>query len=210
MVMIYRFLACFFAACLLLLSATPQTGEAQPPREKTIWNYDGGIVLVTDGSLADGPCFRMTGRVTAGQFFDNLRRVNTRDGTLYRRGNEVVTEFPEQMQLRFELYDRLCQDRMQQAGSRMYLNKAIMRSLQVNFFWKRGITLRPAPEVLLKKKEAWPLEPDATEIAAELPPRYEWWYEYDVPSAGVPLTDSLVIILNSPDGKIVARVAARM
>jgi len=208
--MIYRILACIFTACLLLLSVAPQTGEAQPPREKTVWNYDGGIVLVTEGSLTDGPCFRMTGRVTAGHFFDNLRRIDTSIGTLYRRGNEVVTEFPEHMQLRFELYDWLCQDRMQQAGTRTYLNMAIMRSLQVNLFWKRGTALRAAPEIRLKNKEAWPLEPTATELAAQLPPRYEWWYEYEVPSAGVPLTDSLVIILKSPDGKIAARVAARM
>jgi hypothetical protein len=31
-----------------------------------------------------------------------------------------------------------------------------------------------------------------------------------VPSAGVPLTDDLVVLLRNPDGRIAARVAARL
>jgi hypothetical protein len=38
----------------------------------------------------------------------------------------------------------------------------------------------------------------------------EWDYELDVPSAGIPLTDSLVLIVRRDDGRIAARVAARM
>jgi hypothetical protein len=77
MAMVLRALSLFSVACLLLLAATPQVGDAQPPREKSVWNYDGGVQLVTDGAIANGPCFRLTGRLRAPQFFDNLRRVDT-------------------------------------------------------------------------------------------------------------------------------------
>jgi hypothetical protein len=40
--------------------------------------------------------------------------------------------------------------------------------------------------------------------------KYEWWFQFDVPSAGVPVTDSLVVVIFSPEGKIAARCAARM
>jgi hypothetical protein len=37
-----------------------------------------------------------------------------------------------------------------------------------------------------------------------------WTYELAIPSAEVPVTDSLVLIFRTPDGRIAARVAARM
>jgi hypothetical protein len=43
-----------------------------------------------------------------------------------------------------------------------------------------------------------------------LPKRYLWSYELGIPSTGVPLTDSLVLIFRANDGHIVARVAARL
>jgi hypothetical protein len=210
MAMVHRVLCCLFAACLLQLAATPQLGDARPPREKTIWNYDGGILLVTDGAVNNGPCFRLTGHLKAPHFFDNLRRVDSASGTLFRRGNEIVTEFPERMELSFELYDLPCADKIQQAGTPIYLNKAILRSLHVNFYWKRGTSLRPAPEIVLKHAEMLPIEPFASDLSKELAKKYEWWFVFDVPSAGVPVTDSFVLVMQSPDDKIVARVAARL
>jgi len=43
-----------------------------------------------------------------------------------------------------------------------------------------------------------------------LPEKFEWSYEYSVPSAGVPLSDSLVLVLRDGENRIVARVAARL
>lgn len=208
--MVHRFLACFLAACLLQLAATPQVGDAHPAREKTVWNYDGGVLVVTDGAIENGPCFRLTGRLKSPTFFDNLRRVDSTSGTLFRRGNEIVTEFPERMELSFELYDLPCSDRIQEAGTRVYLSKAILRTLHVNFYWKRGLSVRPAPEIKLTHAEMIPIEPFAVELSDQLPKKYEWWFVFDVPSAGVPLTDSLVVVMQMPDGKIVARCAARL
>jgi hypothetical protein len=210
--MFARAFSLYSAAFLILLAATPQVGDAQPPREKSTWNYDGGVQLVTDGAIVNGPCFRLTGRLKSPQFFDNLRRVDSGTGTLFRRGNEIVTEFPERMELSFELYDLPCSDKLEEAGTtRIYLNKAILRTLHVNFYWKRGLAVRPAPEIRLKHAEMIPIEPFGRGLSSEpLPVKYEWWFQFDVPSAGVPLTDSLVLVMLSPEGKIVARCAARL
>jgi len=40
--------------------------------------------------------------------------------------------------------------------------------------------------------------------------RFEWSYQLLVPSAGIPLTDSLVFIFRTNDEHIAARVAARL
>jgi len=81
------------SAWLLAFATTFVPAAAQPNphnRDKNTWSYDGGIFMDTDGELPSGACFRVKGRVTSDDFFENLRREDTNSGTLYRRGNDVV------------------------------------------------------------------------------------------------------------------------
>jgi hypothetical protein len=208
--MFYRRPAFPSLAVLLLLAAASPFACAQPKHEKTVWNFDGGIPLITDGSIPDGPCFRLTGRVFAPEFFENLKRVDSELGTIYRRGNDVVSVFPEKMQLHFMMYDMPCSDQIQAAGTRVYLTRALMETLRLSFFWKHGMYLRPAKGVTPKHLEARPVPAYGAAQAKDLPEKFEWWFEFEVPSENVPVTDSLVILVRTPDGYIAARVAARM
>src|SRR5208282_4846070 len=126
----------FLAVLSMLAAAAPflhaQVKQTQGKHEKTVWNFDGGISLITDGSIPDGPCFRLTGRMFAPEFFENLKRVDSELGTVYRRGNDVVSEFPEKMQLHFMMYDMPCSDQIQAAGIRVYLTRALMESLRLS------------------------------------------------------------------------------
>jgi hypothetical protein len=205
-----RRLVSLTTAALLLLSPLTSPLAAQPPREKTVWNYDGGLQMMTDGSLPSGPCFRVSGRATAPGYFDNLKRVDTELGPLIHRGNDIVTEFPEQLHLSFLLYDFPCTDQFQNADTRVYLTQAIVSTLRLSFYWKHGMTLRPATGIIPKHHETRRIPPYAVDLAAKLPERFEWEFEFDLPSAGVPVSDSLVLILRTPDGHIAARAAARM
>jgi hypothetical protein len=199
-----------YLAVLLLLSLPAPFLFAQPKHEKTVWNYDGGLQLTTDGGLPSGPCFRLTGRATAPGYFNNLKRVDTELGTLMHRGNEIVTEFPAQLHLSFLMYDFPCDSQLQTVGGRTYLTHAQVSTLRLTFYWKRGLALRPATGIVPKHFETRAVQPYAVDLAADLPEKFEWLFEFDVPSAGVPVSDSLVVILRTPDGHIAARAAARM
>jgi hypothetical protein len=85
-----------------------------------------------------------------------------------------------------------------------------MSKLRLSVFWKRGVDLRPAENINVKLFSIDPVLPYATELASELPKKFQWDYELDIPSAGIPLSDSLVLILRREDGRIAARVAARL
>ena len=202
------------AVLLLLAATTPslcaQIKHEQAKHEKTVWNFDGGISLITDGSLPDGPCFRLTGRAYAPEFFENLKRVDSETGTVYRRGNDVVSVFPKKLQLDFMIYDLPCSDQMQVTGTRVYLTRALMDSLRLSFFWKHGMYLRPARGIQPKLMEARPVPAYAQALAKDLPEKYEWSFEFEVPSENVPVTDSLVILVRTANGYVAARVAARM
>ena len=204
-----RIAACVGAA--VLLASVPHAVSPSPSREKTVWNYDGGILLVTDGSVPDGPCFRISGRVTAPSFFDNLKRIDHDDsGAIFRRGTETLTHFPDHLILAFVVYDHPCSAQLEHAGTRTYLTRSLMSSLHLYLYWKRGVELRPIDNIAPKYFSVDPVLTHTVGHVRYLPEKLEWSYEFAVPSEGVPLTDSLVLILRSPDGHIAARVAARM
>jgi hypothetical protein len=70
--------------------------------------------------------------------------------------------------------------------------------------------MRSANGVTPEHCETRRLQPYASEFAAHLPEKFEWLFDFDVPSAGVPVTDSLVVVITLPDGTIAARAAGRM
>jgi hypothetical protein len=201
---------------LLALLFAPTSFFASPPNttapnhEKTVWNYDGGLLMMTDGSVPSGPCFRLTGRATAPDYFENLKREDSDSGTIIHRGHDIVTEFPAKLHLSFLMYDLPCGYEFKQAGTREYLTRAMVNTMRLSFYWKHGLQMKPATGVLPSHFETRRVMPYASERADQLPEKLQWEFEFDVPSAGIPVTDSLVVILLTQDGHIAARAAARM
>jgi hypothetical protein len=207
----------FKLAAILLLSlfaldpvAFPQSTRHEKGGKETVWNYDGGVFFVTDGSLANGVCFRITGRMSSGNFFDGLRRIDTDQATAFMRDAETVTKFPDSVTVSFTIHDQLCPSGFQQTGAHPYMTQRMIDDLRLSIYWKHGVGLRPAKNVKEVEARVDPINPYALALAAELPPRYEWSYKLVVPSASVPITDSLAFVLRAPDGRIAARVSARL
>lgn len=179
-------------------------------REHRVWNLDGGAFFVTDGGLANGACFRMGGRVMAPNFFRDLKRVDDAEGTTYRRGRAIITDFPDDLLVEFEIRDSPCSPDLKETAPRPALTPEMLATLRLRLFWKAGLEMRPVQNAKITETQMRPLEPYDAEAKKELPQRYEWFYAMTVRSAGVPLTDSLVFVLETPDGHFAARVAARL
>ena len=176
---------------------------------KRVWDYDGGVGFATDGAIPNGPCLRISGRMT-GDFFVGLKRIDDAKGTEFLRGTVRVTHFPEKVVLQFVIRDLPCLDALKPAARSLYLTPEMMEPLRLAFYWKRGLALRPARGARDVNSFIGQVEPYDKDAAAGLPERLKWNYEFVVPSAGVPLTDHLVIILRMQNGRIIARVAARL
>ena len=178
--------------------------------DKTVWNYDGGVLFETDGSLPNGVCFRVYGIMNSGEFFDGLKRIDTELGTQFRRGTEIVTKFPDSVTVTFSIRDQLCPAGMQQVGTRKYMTQKMIDDLRLSLYWKHGVDLRSAKDAQEIASHVDRIQPYATSLTAELPARYEWSFEFAVSGAGVPLTDGLAFVFKTQDGHIAARVAARL
>jgi hypothetical protein len=214
---VYKTAACVVCSFFCFVPATftgqhkqEQNQTNKRPQEKTVWNYDGGVFFETDGTLPNGVCFRISGRMTAQDFFDNLKRVDTVAGAIFRRGTQTVTQFPESVAIAYTIRDQLCPDGMRQIGTRHYLTQEMMDGLRFSIYWKHGVQLRPVKNIQVRSVRVDRIRPYAASLAEELPRRYEWSYELVVPSAGVSLSDGLAFVFRTPDGRIAARVAARL
>jgi hypothetical protein len=195
---------------LFFLLLVPSASTGQFKRDKNIWNYDGGVIFATDGALPSGACFRVSGEVNGQDFFNNLKRIDDEHGTVFRRGTEVVSEFPETLDVSFAIRDEPCSPSLRQIAPRTYLTREMMSQLQLLIYWKHGVDLRPVKDVKEVEARVARIIPYARGLAAELPERFEWSYLLTVPSAGVPLTDSLVFVFRTNEEHIAARVAARL
>ena len=205
----------FSAALVVLLLCFPAAAQSKKkskpkPAETGVQNYYGGVFLIGDGGIPDGPCFRINGRVTAGEFFNGLKSYDTVDGTVFRLGTNEVAQFPDKLLLSLTIRDQPCSTGLQPVGTGAYLTQEAMSSMKLSLYWKHGVDLRPAGKVAVVHFSVEPIAPYAKELAAELPKRFIWSYEFGIPGAGVPLTDSLVLIFRTADGHIAARVAARL
>lgn len=197
------------AAFVTILATVSCAASASSDQKKEDWNDDGGIFIGTEGSIPDGPCFKLYLRVNSPHFFDELKRVEAGGKTIFRRGQEILTEFPDKLDLSFSIRDLPCTVQLQPAAQ-PYLTPAIVDSLRLSFYWKRGTVMRPVPHISRVSSKVERITPYATELANTLPEKFEWFTRFEVPSAGVPLTDSLVLIFRTADGRIAARVAARL
>jgi hypothetical protein len=205
------FCLAFGAFFLLLPASAPSQNKPKHPKPPALKaDYYGGVFLVSDGGIPDGPCFRINGRVVSGRFFDDLKSFDSADGTIFRQGTNEVTHFPDKLVLSLYIHDQPCSNGLQRVGTRMYLTREEMSSLKLTLYWKHGVDLRPVDKIAQLKTSVEPIEPYAKELAADMPKRYVWSYELGVPGAGVPLTDSLVLIFRTAEGHVAARVAARL
>ncbi len=206
-------ISCFVLAGLFLFphAAPSQKKQKHPKKEKAqVENYYGGVFLVGDGDVPNGPCFRINGRVTSGSFFDQLKSYSTDEGTNFRLGTDVVTQFPDKIVLTLLIHDQPCSNGLQPVGAGVYLTQEAMNSLKLTLYWKHGVDMRPAGKVTLVHFSVDPMDTYRDTAATDLPKRYLWSYEFGIPSAGVPLTDSLVLVFRTTDGHMAARVAARL
>jgi len=209
-----RLLSLLLAGSILLFgpaAASSQKKNKHPKKEKVkIENYYGGVFLVGDGGIPSGACFRINGRVTSGNFFNQLKSYDTDEGTTFKLGSEEVTKFPDRIALTLLIHDEPCSYGLQAVGTGVYLTQEAMSTMKLSLYWKHGVDMRPAQKVSVAHFSVDPLDTYTDTKATDLPQRYLWSYEFVIPSAGVPLTDSLVLIFRTSTGHMAARVAARL
>jgi len=151
--------------------------------------------------LEDG-CLSIHGTVTAGSFFDDLKRIDN-DGQLeYRKHGKVVTEYPESLTTSIRIAGDPCAQ-IFHSPSAIFRGDAY--SLKLEVYWKHGMEMRPAvvspafAECVGYSSVAVPGEKvTIPSIACQL----------TVDSRGVPLEDHLIVSVFAANGRPLTRISA--
>jgi hypothetical protein len=184
--------------------------QAQKKASNEVRSRLGGLPFVTEGSLPDGTCFRISGRATNPEFFTTLVSTEEKDKVIFRRDSKVVTQFPALLSVVYVIRDQPCSYEFRPPPRGSHLTQETMDGIRVSLYWKQGMKLRPAEQASETVSSVEPILPYAKNLADVLPKRFEWTFHVDVKSRGIPLADSLVLVFRLSNGWTAARVSARL
>ena len=190
---------CVAVLLVLMTSMLPRSANARPRSSPTyVGQVDFGPQML---HLEDG-CLSIHGTVTAGSFFDDLKRIDN-DGQLeYRKHGKVVTEYPESLTTSIRISGDPCA-RMPQSPSAIFRGNSY--SLKLEVYWKRGMEMRPA---VLSPVLARCVGYSSITIPGETMTIPSIACQLTVESRGVPLVDHLIVAVFEANGRPLTRISA--
>ncbi|MGB8061584.1 MAG: hypothetical protein WCF26_06805 [Candidatus Sulfotelmatobacter sp.] len=149
----------------------------------------------------DDMCLILGARAIAEDFFKGLEAHKSGERRMFKRHGKIVKVFPAQLTVKIEAALAPCAAKITLACDRcdFRFDDEFMKSLQFDAFWKRGFDQRKAEVNVLGEEESHDLAPTAK----------LWKYDFSVNSKDVPLTESLLVVLHAPNGRIVSRLSGR-
>ena len=150
-------------------------------------------------------CLMIGARAVSGEFFRGIQTKRKNGEPVYRKKGKVITVFPR----RLTVYIDAGFDRCTGPGPKdcdrcdFRFSASFMDSLRFEAYWKHGFDTQ--------KAELGVLSTEKSNDLSRLAPNAELWkYALSIESENVPLTDSLVIIVLSPDGRVVSRLSGKL
>lgn len=157
-----------------------------------------GVDLIRAGDA----CLLLGGNVESGDFFNGLRKKETQHGEIFKNGKgEQIKLFPERLTVKIDAALDKCMEGKADRYDRsdIALSTSLMNSLQFDAYWKLGFEMQKADVDVLRRERSNDLGPK----------KNLWKYELSIRSEDIPLTRSLVIVLQTPEGKIISRLSGK-
>jgi hypothetical protein len=200
-----RLLANFFALALNFLLISMPALAAPSSRSKVAMSMFGAA------TLPDGRCIALGGSLFDPDFFRDLKLRKASGSVVFRRGSETVEFFPSQMHLRLAVIGAPCLDHKTRSRAETDLDAEYLSNLHFAAYWKTGLDLRPVESISLltlsaQKRKSFLFLLDPTQ------PEYytAWVFEFTISTGGVPVTDHLILTIETPEKERVARLSARL
>jgi hypothetical protein len=145
----------------------------------------------------DKACVLLSASMSSGEFFKNLDRTDSASGEEFYKDSRRVLEFPDRITIRIQAVNLPCIP-SQIAVPRDSLS-TLLHGLRFEAQWQRSLTLRFAKVVSVKL-----FRPPVSELTDTVT------YVLAVEAARVPLTNSLIIDVDSSDGKKLTSFKVRL
>jgi len=132
-------------------------------------------------------------------FFKDLKEVQSKPTTQYRRGKDIVVNYPDSTTVRVELWQGL-----PELNSCLVLPRFDPAKLQFRVEWQIGPEVAPAKGTFVVSEPVSP-QPLCEDRCAGL-----WAYELRIDSQDVPLQSQLVLTIETQDGTRLAKYLGRL
>jgi hypothetical protein len=152
--------------------------------------------------FADG-CVFVDGKLTSGNFFDDLKRRDTRGRFEFKRSGQTVTDYPDSVTTSIRLVGDQCATALSNSPAAIFSGDSFALKFQLE--WKHDMQLRPAAltsalehcdgykSIVLPRRDL-----TVPTIVCEM----------TVDSRGVPLSDHLIVSVFTSDGTRLTRLSA--
>jgi hypothetical protein len=173
-------------------------------RGKKSTSYDGTVDFGAQLLHVGDGCFSVDGSVRAGDFFEDLERIDIASGSEFRKDGRVVTKYPESLTTSIRILGDQCAGAFSIAPSSIFNGDSYSLTFEVE--WKDGVQLTPAvlsPAVAhcAASRIATNASKDSTFPAITC--------QMTVDSKGIPLANHLIVSVFAADGERLVRLSAR-
>jgi hypothetical protein len=153
----------------------------------------------------DNLCLMLGARAVAGDFFKDLRARDTQGKRTFQKHAKAVQSFPERLTVKIDAAFDSCAGKTVLEGDRCHLRLSdeFMSSLQFEAYWKHGFEMQKAEVEVLSAEQS-------SDLASIAPGAKLWKYELSVKSGNIPLTESLIVVILTPNGRIVSRLSGEL
>src|SRR5579863_1573671 len=108
-------------------------------RRKNDLKYEGAVNFGSQVIYLNDGCVAVDGTVTSGDFFGDLKRIDTGDELEFRKGGSVVTEYPKFVTTSIRLVGGECDATLSRPPSSIFRGNSYSLTFQVE--WKDGMQL---------------------------------------------------------------------
>jgi hypothetical protein len=182
----------FAAACLLFAPVACAQSEGNAGR---MHEYKDDVALSTGQIRSGDVCVNFIPVLQSLGFFNGLERIDTAQGSEFRRNSQTVDYFPDYLTIEINIRVEICDANIYTPAK----TPDIIKGIQFRVQWKRGLYLRPAANVTIERKTLQMEEGDNRML-----------YVIKVRDHSVPLSDHLILSVISASGKIMSRMSARL
>lgn len=180
------------AACLLLAPVARAQSEGLTGK---MHEYKDDVALSTGQIRTGDVCVNFIPVMQSPGFFNGLERIDTSQGSEFRRNSNPVYFFPDYLTIEINIRIEVCDANMYTPAK----TPDVIKGMQFRVQWKRGLYLRPAANVTIDRKPLVMEEGDNRLL-----------YVIKVRDHNVPLSDHLILSVISASGKIMSRMSARL
>jgi hypothetical protein len=180
------------AACLLLAPIAHAQSESLTGK---MHEYKDDVSLSNGQIRAGDVCVNFIPVMQSLGFFNGLERIDTSQGSEFRRNSQPVDFFPDYLTIEINIRIEVCDANIYTPAQ----TPDVIKGMQFRVQWKRGLYLRPVAGVTIERKPLRMEEGDNQML-----------YVIKVRDHNVPLTDHLILSVISGNGKIMSRMSARL